>query len=88
MKVTQAYDLVWVNPEHTAFDCMVVFDNTGNPMPFACNQVEVGVLPYVTQLWNGAMAGEYGSIAEYSPPPEFIPTPKPDQPESTGTQTL
>mgnify|MGYP003346639367 FL=1 len=68
MQVTNAYDLVWANSQNTVFNCMVVFDTSPDPQPFACNQDEVGQINYVTQLWDGAMAGQYGPIAPYVEP--------------------
>jgi hypothetical protein len=39
-------------------------------------------MPYGVELYNNALAGLYGPIAPYVPPPE------PEQPVSSGTQTL
>lgn len=88
MEVKSVSDLSWINPEHTAFDCVLMFEGSDTPHPFACNQIEVGVLPYVTQLWNNAMAGEYGPIAEYVSPAEYSTEPQPDQPVVEGAMTL
>jgi len=38
-------------------------------------------MPYGVELFNNAVAGNYGEIAPYVPPPE------PVQPTTTGTQT-
>lgn len=39
-------------------------------------------MPYGVELYNNAVAGLYGPIAPFVPPPE------PEQPSSSGTQTL
>jgi hypothetical protein len=67
---TTVRDLVWRNAEHTIFDCYVFFDHLGEEVPFGCAQFEVGVYPHVTSIWERAMAGDFGPIAEYTPDPE------------------
>ena len=41
-------------------------------------------MPYGVELYNRAKAGEFGPVAPYVPPN----TPAPDQPVTSGTQTL
>jgi hypothetical protein len=40
-------------------------------------------MSYGVELYNRAKTGEFGEIAPYSPPP-----PAPNQPQTTGSQTL
>ena len=88
MEVASVYELFWVNPEHTAFNCMLEFEGSNTPQPFCCNKIEVGVLSHVTQLWEAALAGEYGPIAEYVPLPEYSTEAQPNQPVVEGAMTL
>ena len=63
----------WFNPEHTMLVADVVFEEL----------TELGVLEFSTyadidtkhglEIWNKAIAGDYGEIAEYVIPPEAIP---------------
>jgi hypothetical protein len=86
---TTVRDLIWRNAEHTLFDCYVFFDHINEEVPFGCAQAEVGKYPHVTSIWERAMAGEFGAIAEYVPPPEPEPVVvAEDQPEAQGAQTL
>lgn len=89
MNVITAHDLLWADAENTAFTCMVVFEGWPEAQPFACNQIEVGQIPYVTELWDNAMAGLYGAIAPYQPPkPPASSGVQPDQPIVGGAITL
>lgn len=89
MQVTNAYDLAWANAQNTVFNCMVVFDTSPTPQPFACNQDEVGQINYVTQLWDGAMAGTYGPIAPYVEPVQpVVVLPTAYTNKQTATQLL
>jgi len=65
---TTVENLAWCNPEHTMFVCDVFFLHINEKVPFGCSQAEVGVYDHVTTIWNRAMAGEFGSIAEYVEP--------------------
>lgn len=76
---TTVRDLVWCNAEHTMFNCFVFFHHLGEEVPFGCSQAEVGVYPHVTSIWERAIAGDFGPIAEYV---------EPVQPEPITPQTL
>jgi hypothetical protein len=78
MEYTTVKNLAWCNAEHTQFDCLVFFTKFQEEMPFGCAQAEVGVYPHVTSIWERAMAGEFGAIAEYVEPVQ----PEPVIPES------
>lgn len=75
---TTVRDLVWRNPEHTIFDCYVCFNHINEEVPFGCDQAEVGIYPHVASIWERAMAGEFGNIAEYVPEPEPTPPVTPE----------
>ena len=68
-------NLVWVNPEHTTFDCSVDFEGIGE-VSFACHNSDP--VEHAIQIWNRAMAGEFGSIAEYVEPEPVPFTPLPN----------
>lgn len=85
MEYTTVKNLTWSNPEHTQFHCDVFFVRFNQEMPFACDQSEVGVYPHVTSIWERALAGEFGSIAEYQDPALANP---PQSTLSVGAQTL
>jgi hypothetical protein len=86
---TTVRDLVWCNAEHTQFNCYVFFEHTNKEAPFGCAQSEVGVYPHVASIWERAMAGEFGVIAEYVPPPfHEAGVAAINQPTTTGSQTL
>jgi hypothetical protein len=71
-------DLVWVNPEHTTFDCVVDFEGIGE-VPFACYSLDP--IEHAVQIWSRAMAGEFGPIAEYTEPEQPPVIPPPDAPD-------
>jgi hypothetical protein len=68
-------NLVWVNPEHTTFDCVVDFEGIGE-VPFACCTLDP--TEHAVQIWGRAMNGEFGAIAEYVEPTPTPMTPAPD----------
>lgn len=73
-------DLKWIDAEHTMFDCTVKYAEFNEELPSSINAID----PYahINEIWTKGIAGEYGVIAEYEPPPV------PEQPNSNGTQTL
>lgn len=87
-EVVDVRALVWANPENTIFNCMLVLKDPQVLQPFGCGKIEVGVLPYVTQIWNNAMAGMYGPIAPYVEPVQPSTEAQPDQPVVEGAMTL
>lgn len=87
-EVVDVRDLFWANPENTVFNCMLVLKEPHSPQPFGCSQIEAGFIPYVTQIWNNAMAGLYGPIASYIEPIQPSIEAQPDQPVVEGAMTL
>ena len=86
---TTVKNLAWCNAENTFFNCDVFFEHINEEVPFGCAQAEVAVYPHVASLWERAMAGEFGAIAEYVPPPETeVGVATQDQPTTQGAQTL
>jgi hypothetical protein len=78
LTIEYAKNPVWNNPEHDAIFLIVKFVEMADELPFTATPYDVE--PYGVELYNNAVAGEYGEIAPYVPPPE------PVQPE-TNIQT-
>ena len=67
MKITSATNLQWGNPEHTYINMNVTFAHTGNEvLPFTANQNDTEA--HGKDIFNRAVSGEWGSIAEYVEP--------------------
>lgn len=81
--IEYAKDLRWVNSEHTTFDCVVKFLEFDQEMPFACLQSDK--YAHSKELWQRAVAGEFGDIAEYV---EYVSVATEPQPAVDGAQTL
>jgi hypothetical protein len=67
---TDVKNLKWTNPEHTAFNCEVNFNHlTEEFVHFHCTKFEAEglIYTYSTELWEKALAGYFGPIAEYEP---------------------
>jgi len=54
----------WANPEHTGIDMIVTIG--GQKLPFTARADDPEA--YGRELFNKAVAGEFGKIAEYQPP--------------------
>jgi hypothetical protein len=69
----------WANAEQTMIDCEITTSQFGNEvLPFTANATDVE--PHGRAIFADIVAGAYGEIAEYvPPPPEAAPTP------ATGT---
>lgn len=81
MVYTQVQNPRWVNAEHSAVECEVVFEHLGTAFyPFGANPDDQ--YPHVREIFARCAAGEFGPVAEFVAPPE------PVQPISTGAQEL
>lgn len=60
-------NLKWNDTEHTSFDCIVKYEEINEEMPAGISPSD----PYahIQEIWTKGLAGDYGTIAEYSPPP-------------------
>ena len=73
MKYTQVVNLQWANAEHTAINCDVDFDDLREELvPFTA--VANGDYEHTHQIFAECLAGQYGVIAEYVPPPPYVPS--------------
>jgi hypothetical protein len=68
MHIEYAKNPIWVNPEHTAIDLVVKFKEIAQEIPFT--SMAVDTQSHTIELFNNAVAGLYGNIAEYEPLPE------------------
>jgi hypothetical protein len=82
-------NLRWVHAEPTMIECEVNFSHVGFEewTPFCADPNDY--MPYSKQLFDECVAGNWGSIAEYVPPPEPEPVVVAEnQPSVEGAQTL
>ena len=61
---------VYANEQGNAINCIIKFAHLSSPVPFAATNYDLE--PYGVQIYNDCVAGVYGPIAPYVPPP-FIP---------------
>ena len=79
--LTSLISPVWANAEHTAINCLITTSQFGTEiLPFTANQNDVEA--HGRAIFADIVAGAYGAIGEYVPPP------KPVLPVTTGSQTL
>ncbi len=72
MKYTNVTNPIWANAKHNAIDCEVTFDEIGT-VPFTANPLDTSN-PSSKQIFDECVAGDYGVVAEYVPPPPYVPT--------------
>jgi hypothetical protein len=72
MQLEYAKNPVWVNAEHTMIDLTIKWDGINEEYPFTASPTDVE--PHGRAIFAAAVAGEYGPVAEYMPPP--APTPE------------
>lgn len=66
--LTSVSNLVWSNAEHSRVDCIIKTSQFGEEeLPFTAdiNDVE----PHGRAIFQDIVAGKYGGISEYTPPP-------------------
>jgi hypothetical protein len=88
MEYTTVKNLVWTNPENTAFNCDVFFVAFNEEVPFCCNQSEIGIYAHVASIWGRATSGDFGEIAPFVAPVEIVIDPDQPQPVVNGAQGL
>lgn len=68
IQVLEIKNCKWADAEHTKIDCDAKFSHYPNQfMPFTA--VETGDETHSHEVFANAIAGRYGVISEYSPPP-------------------
>lgn len=69
-----AKDPRWADTEHNAIDLIAKFSNISEEVPYTARPNDVEQMG--RDIYNRALAGDFGSVAEYIPPPppsfEFI----------------
>lgn len=75
--IQYAKNPVYADEQETVIQLTVKFYEFAEEMPFGATSWDPE--PYGVELYNNAVAGMYGPIAPYVPPP---------QPVTTGTQEL
>lgn len=78
--VQSASDPVYANAENSDINLQVKFSQFNEVLPFTATPNDP--MPYGVDLYNRAVAGEFGPIAPYEPPVTEA------QPVTTGSQTL
>lgn len=75
MKIVAAKNLVWVRPDNSMFNATVQFEELpGEDVVYSAQAGDVE--EHGQELWENGLAGEYGPIAAYVPPPEPSPEEK------------
>lgn len=68
-KLTSLFNPRWVNTEHTMIDCEITTSQFGNEvLPFTASIDDPE--SHGRTIFADIIAGTYGQIAEYIPPPE------------------
>lgn len=80
--VKYAKNLQWENAEHTAFSCIVKYEEFNVEVPAGINPTDQ--YAHSQEIWTKGNAGDYGIIAEYVAPIEN----EASQSISEGTQAL
>jgi hypothetical protein len=61
-------NLAWENAECSYFSCIVKYEQFSDEVP-ACIYASDNH-SHIQEIWSKSIAGDFGSIAEYVPPPE------------------
>jgi hypothetical protein len=74
MEYSSVTNPIWVNAEHSAINCIVDFTADGvGTVPFTANPLDTSN-PSSKQIFDECVSGDYGTVAEYVPPPPYVPT--------------
>lgn len=83
MNLQYAKDPRWVNAEHTMIDVVIKWDQIDVELPFTASPTDVEA--HGRAIFEAAVAGQFGEVAEYVPPPT-PPEPEPEQPAQGATE--
>jgi hypothetical protein len=87
LTIQYAKNPIYSNQKHTTIDLIVKFEEFNEELPFTA--VSTDVMNHGVELFNRAIAGEFGTIANYVPPAiDKNGNATQAQPVVTGTQTL
>jgi len=74
MEYTSVTNPIWANAENNVINCDVVFTDLGpTPVPFTASPLDTSNPSSIT-IYDQCVAGDYGPIAVYVPPPPYVPT--------------
>jgi hypothetical protein len=82
LTIESATNPIYANAEGTCISLQVKFAEFDEAMPFGATPFDP--MPYGVELFNRAVAGEFGAIGAYTP----APIPAETQPTTQGAQTL
>jgi len=80
LTIEYAKDPVYGAADGLVIDLIVKFYEFAEEIGFGATPYDP--MPYGVELYNNAQAGAYGPVGPY------VPSPEPEQPSSSGTQTL
>jgi hypothetical protein len=83
LTIEYAKNPVYVTEQNDEIDLIVKFIEIADELPFTATPFDIE--PYGVELYNNAVAGQYGEVAPYVPPPK-PPVVYTTQPTTTGTQ--
>lgn len=89
LTIEYAKNPIYANQEHTVINLMVKFAEFDEELPFTA--VSDDIHNHGVELFNRAMAGEFGPISDYvefRTNPEIGTVPPEQQPSTTGSQNL
>jgi hypothetical protein len=70
MQLEYAKDPRWVNAEHTMIDLTIKWDAFNEELPFTASPTDVEA--HGRAIFEAAVAGQFGVVAEYVAPPEPV----------------
>lgn len=86
MNYTNVTNPQWADAEHTVINCEVLFDEFAPEyLPFTANPDDTSN-PSSKEIYDQCVAGDWGPVAEYVPPPPYVPTAEDNK--QTATQLL
>ena len=70
MQLEYAKNPVWANAEHTMIDLLIKWDAIDEEFPFTASPTDVEA--HGRAIFEAAVAGQFGEVAEYVPPPDPV----------------
>ena len=67
MQLEYAKNPVWADPKHTMIDLTIKWDGINEEYPFSASPTDVEA--HGRAIFDAAVAGQFGEIAEYVAPP-------------------
>jgi len=86
MQLEYAKNPVWVDAEQTRIDLIIKWEGIAEEFPFTADPTDPA--EHGRAIFAAALAGQYGSIADYVPPPPPEPVPVTQITRRQGRLTL